>query len=79
MPNREPEQGKEKHMNIVRAWKDAEYRKTLSAEELALIPENPVGVVELTEDETSDIMGGNGRSNTCCENLSVCINSLICD
>lgn len=66
-------------MNIVRAWKDAEYRKTLSAEELALMPENPVGVVELTEDEISDIMGGNHGSQTCCENLSICINSVLCD
>ena len=66
-------------MNIIRAWKDAEYRKTLSAEELALMPENPVGILELSEEESSDIMGGNGGSNTCCQNLSICINSVLCD
>ncbi len=33
-------------LDIVRAWKDAEYRKTLSAEELA-IAGNPVAAVEL--------------------------------
>ncbi|HEU5381017.1 MAG TPA: mersacidin/lichenicidin family type 2 lantibiotic [Ktedonobacteraceae bacterium] len=65
------------NINIARAWKDAEYRKTLSAEELALLPENPVGAVELSEDETSDILGGNsGGSNTCCQAISVC--SVIC-
>lgn len=69
------------NMNIARAWKDAEYRKTLSAAELALLPENPVGAVEISEDEASDVMGMGGHgggSNTCCENISVCVNSLIC-
>ncbi len=30
--------------HIVRAWKDADYRESLSAEELAQLPENPVGM-----------------------------------
>lgn len=66
--------------NIARAWKDAEYRKTLSADELALMPENPVGAVELSADEASDIMAMSGHcgSNTCCENLSVCVNTVLC-
>lgn len=65
------------NINIARAWKDAEYRKTLSAAELASLPENPVGAVEITDEEASTIMGMNA-SNTCCENLSVCILSVIC-
>lgn len=67
-------------MNIVRAWKDAEYRKSLSAAELALLPENPVGAVELSEEETDEIMGmgGSGGSATCCQNLSICVNSVLC-
>ena len=66
-------------MNIVRAWKDAEYRKTLSAEELALLPENPVGAVEISEEEADEILGmGGGGSNTCCENISVCVNTVLC-
>ncbi len=69
------------NINIARAWKDAEYRKTLSAAELALVPENPVGAVEISEEEASDIMGmtGNcGGSTTCCENFSICLASIIC-
>ncbi len=69
------------NINIARAWKDAEYRKTLSAAELALVPENPVGAVDISEDEASDIMGMTsncGGSNTCCENLSLCINTVLC-
>ncbi|HVU66490.1 MAG TPA: mersacidin/lichenicidin family type 2 lantibiotic [Ktedonobacteraceae bacterium] len=69
------------NINIARAWKDAEYRKTLSADELALLPENPVGAVEIAEDEAGDIMGMTsncGGSNTCCVNLSICLNSVLC-
>lgn len=69
------------NVNIVRAWKDAEYRKTLNATELSLVPENPVGAVDISEEEAADIMGMTsncGGSNTCCENLSVCINTVLC-
>lgn len=66
------------NINIARAWKDAEYRKTLSADELASLPENPVGAVEISDDEASTVMGMGGGSNTCCVNLSVCVNSVLC-
>ncbi len=44
--------------SIIRAWKDEEFRNSLSAEERALLPENPVGVVELSDDEIADVSGG---------------------
>ena len=31
--------------DIVRAWKDAEYRRSLSPEARALLPENPAGAI----------------------------------
>ncbi len=36
---------------IIRAWKDEDFRTSLSEQELNLLPENPVGEVELNEDE----------------------------
>jgi mersacidin/lichenicidin family type 2 lantibiotic len=36
---------------IVRAWTDEEYRDSLGEQELAGIPESPVGVVELRDSE----------------------------
>jgi mersacidin/lichenicidin family type 2 lantibiotic len=45
--------------DIVRAWKDASYRLGLSPEQLALLPESPVGNFELCEDELDAINGGN--------------------
>jgi mersacidin/lichenicidin family type 2 lantibiotic len=36
------------HVNIIRAWKDEEYRSSLSDAERALLPDNPAGLIELT-------------------------------
>lgn len=38
--------------NIIRAWKDAEFCTNLSEKERALLPENPVGLVELYRHRT---------------------------
>ncbi len=65
-------------MNTIRAWKDREYRESLSAEEMALLPENPAGQVELTEEDLLDVVGGGGGANTICQALSVCVNSVVC-
>ncbi|MEZ4726144.1 MAG: mersacidin/lichenicidin family type 2 lantibiotic [Caldilineaceae bacterium] len=45
-------------INLIRAWKDAEYRATLSAEELATLPQHPAGLVELPEEEMAAVAGG---------------------
>ena len=52
---------KERHMspiNIIRAWKDAEYRQSLSAAELAMMPAHPAGLIQLTDDDLESIAGG---------------------
>ena len=59
--------------DIVRAWKDAEYRASLSAEEQALLPEHPAGAIELADEELARAAGGitgypNG-SYGCCYTL----------
>ncbi len=43
--------------DIVRAWKDQEYYNSLAAKEQALVPENPAGVIDLSEDDLSGIVG----------------------
>ena len=35
--------------DVIRAWKDLEYRESLSERERALLPESPVGMVELSD------------------------------
>jgi len=44
-------------LDIARAWKDARYRGTLTSEELAQLPENPVGALELTDDDLASVTG----------------------
>jgi mersacidin/lichenicidin family type 2 lantibiotic len=51
--------------NLVQAWKDETYRQSLSVEEQAVLPANPVGEIELTEVELealSGVYGGFGQS-----------------
>lgn len=45
-------------LDIVRAWKDAQYRQSLSAEQQAMLPENPAGNFELSESELDAVNGG---------------------
>lgn len=47
--------------NIVRAWKDATYRQSLSAEEQAMLPANPAGELELTDAELENLFGASGH------------------
>lgn len=44
--------------DIIRAWKDEEYRRSLSPEELTLLPMHPAGQVELSDLELETIHGG---------------------
>jgi len=46
------------HLDIVRAWKDAEYRASLSPAERALVPAHPAGLVELNDADLDDAAGG---------------------
>jgi mersacidin/lichenicidin family type 2 lantibiotic len=45
-------------INIIRAWKDAEYRESLSAAERAMLPAHPAGLITLTDDDLDSIAGG---------------------
>jgi mersacidin/lichenicidin family type 2 lantibiotic len=47
------------HINVVRAWKDEEYRLSLTEAERALLPENPAGFLELAETDLHQVAGGN--------------------
>lgn len=45
---------------VVRAWKDPEFRASLSPEERSKLPENPSGrsITELDESDLEDVSGG---------------------
>ena len=46
------------NIDIVRAWKDEDYRASLSEAEQAMLPENPAGLVELADEDMSSMAGG---------------------
>jgi mersacidin/lichenicidin family type 2 lantibiotic len=52
------------HEQIVRAWKDEDYRHSMSGEELSALPENPAGLLELSDLELGHIAG---------QTITVCI------
>ena len=44
--------------DTIRAWKDKQYRQSLSEAERALLPENPAGDISLTDAEIDQVAGG---------------------
>jgi mersacidin/lichenicidin family type 2 lantibiotic len=70
-------------MDIVRAWTDEEYRLSLTEEQRALLPDNPAGLMELSDDALQSIVGGGKKGdgicgntlcgNTLCEEHSLCV------
>ena len=45
-------------LDIVRAWKDEEYFNKLSQSERSQCPENPAGIIELTDPDMANVEGG---------------------
>ncbi len=44
-------------LDVIRAWKDEEYRESLSEEERKLLPEHPAGLIELGDAELEAVGG----------------------
>jgi mersacidin/lichenicidin family type 2 lantibiotic len=44
--------------NIIRAWKDPDFRASLSEAERALLPANPAGTIDLTPAQMEAVGGG---------------------
>ncbi len=47
-----------KSIEIVRGWKDEDYRLSLSNAEQALLPDHPAGLIELTDADLNGVDGG---------------------
>jgi len=67
--------GENMSTNIIRAWKDVEYRKTLTPEQLAGLPANPVELIALSEEDLRGVVGGFQPGSTvypdCCDNSTI--------
>ncbi len=53
-------------VDIVRAWRDEEYRSSLSKEALAGLPHHPAGSIELSDDDMRGVAGGIGEPTFMC-------------
>jgi mersacidin/lichenicidin family type 2 lantibiotic len=50
---------------IIRAWKDKNFRDTLSDEQRAQLPANPVGLVEIDDEQLIQVAGGIPKTRYC--------------
>ena len=50
---------------IIRAWRDEEYRLGLSESERSMLPENPAGAVELTDADLAEAAGADTWTEPC--------------
>lgn len=51
--------------DIIRAWKDQQFRDSLSEEQRAQLPANPVGLVEIDDEQLVQVIGGARYSGGC--------------
>ena len=58
---------------IIRAWEDPEYRRSLSAADLAALPASPVGAIELTDAELGEVLGAAQSGNSVGCNTKTCV------
>jgi mersacidin/lichenicidin family type 2 lantibiotic len=63
---------------IIQAWKDEEYRSSLAAAERALLPENPAGIIELTDEEIGLATGAMPTGGWICFAISVSTEAFSC-
>ena len=59
--------------NIIRAWKDAEYRKSLSESERASLPAHPAGLIELGDASLNDATGARIAAETTLWTCTMCL------
>jgi len=53
-------------LEIIRGWKDEEYRQSLSQAQIAQLPQHPAGMIELADAQLDTAAGGlHYRSATC--------------
>ena len=63
-------------LDIVRAWKDEEYRSSLTDAQRAALPGNPVGMVELNGAGLEGVAGGGNTKGLGTTSPAMCQSSL---
>jgi mersacidin/lichenicidin family type 2 lantibiotic len=50
---------------IIRAWKDRQFRDSLSDEQRTQLPANPAGLVEIDDEQLVQVAGGAWNTQAC--------------
>lgn len=45
-------------LDVIRAWKDAEYRSSLTEDQRAMLPDSPAGGLDLSDLDLDSVAGG---------------------
>jgi mersacidin/lichenicidin family type 2 lantibiotic len=64
-------------IDVIRAWKDEQYRASLTEEQRASLPANPVGMIDVSDAELEDVVGGlkncsSYEASACCSLDGTC-------
>ena len=66
------------NVDVVRAWKDKDYRSSLSSEALAAVPPNPAGLIEISDEDLGNVSGGTiGCPTIGCTTGHICISVIV--
>ena len=58
--------------NVIRAWKDKDFRNSLTEDELNSLPSNPAGMIDISDMELEMASGGNVASTEHFSTLGCC-------
>jgi mersacidin/lichenicidin family type 2 lantibiotic len=64
-------------VDVVRAWKDAKYRRSLTPQQLESLPKNPAGRVDVSDRSVRDVHGFDGEARLTTTAWFCTIHSLI--
>jgi len=66
-------------LDVIRAWKDEEYCESLSDADRSELPQNPAGIIELTDRDLSRVDGGTFSTPFGCPSfLTICSYDYLC-
>jgi mersacidin/lichenicidin family type 2 lantibiotic len=66
-------------IDVIRAWKDPEYRSSLSENQRAMLPDSPAGALDLSDSELDSVLGGSATVGLICPSfLGPCTGLDIC-
>jgi mersacidin/lichenicidin family type 2 lantibiotic len=64
-------------LDIIRAWKDEEYRNSLTETQRALLPAHPAGLIELDQEEMRGVLGAGSVVSYWCSSYNCAVRPIL--